>query len=186
MALEPGMHPKDYYGSFNRRMWAITFDSIVFYILYMPLMQFIEKFYPKEGYTVDLVAFQQELATKNTPMERLSYFWHTLNESGYIARFFVDSCVQMGLFFLLIAICWKLWSSTPGKMILRMKVVDAKTEASLSNKQIVLRLLGYIVSGVPLLIGYFWMSFDKRHQGWHDKIAGTVVIIKPKSAAGRP
>ena len=28
-------------------------------------------------------------------------------------------------------------------------------------------------------IGYFWVAFDKRCQGWHDKIAGTVVIFKP-------
>ena len=29
----------------------------------------------------------------------------------------------------------------------------------------------------PLLMwGFFWIAFDKRKQGWHDKLAGTVVI----------
>jgi uncharacterized RDD family membrane protein YckC len=25
-------------------------------------------------------------------------------------------------------------------------------------------------------LGFIWVAFDKRKQGWHDKIAGTVVI----------
>jgi len=27
-----------------------------------------------------------------------------------------------------------------------------------------------------LYLGYIWIIFDGQHQGWHDKIAGTVVI----------
>jgi uncharacterized RDD family membrane protein YckC len=32
------------------------------------------------------------------------------------------------------------------------------------------------VSGLALSIGFLWIEFDKKRQGWHDKLAGTYVI----------
>ena len=34
------------------------------------------------------------------------------------------------------------------------------------------------LDGIGNGLGYLWIGFDKRKQGWHDKIAGTVVIIR--------
>jgi uncharacterized RDD family membrane protein YckC len=28
------------------------------------------------------------------------------------------------------------------------------------------------------MLGFIWIAFDKRKQGWHDKLAGTVVILE--------
>jgi uncharacterized RDD family membrane protein YckC len=39
-----------------------------------------------------------------------------------------------------------------------------------------LRYVGLIISIVVLLLGVIWIAFDSRKQGWHDKIAGTVVV----------
>jgi uncharacterized RDD family membrane protein YckC len=33
-----------------------------------------------------------------------------------------------------------------------------------------------------LNLGFIWVAFDKRKQGWHDKIAGTVVIIREEQS----
>jgi uncharacterized RDD family membrane protein YckC len=41
------------------------------------------------------------------------------------------------------------------------------------------RYLGYFVSAIPLFLGLIWVGIDGRKQGWHDKLAGTVVI-RPK------
>jgi len=38
------------------------------------------------------------------------------------------------------------------------------------------RYFGYYVSGLILALGFIWIAFDKRKQGWHDKLAGTLVI----------
>ncbi len=38
------------------------------------------------------------------------------------------------------------------------------------------RYFGYYVSILPLMLGIIWVGIDKRKQGWHDKLAGTVVI----------
>ena len=65
---------------------------------------------------------------------------------------------------------------TPGKMILNLKVVDAGSGDKLSIGQAIGRYLSYIVAFLPLCLGIFWVGIDKRKQGWHDKLAGTVVI----------
>jgi uncharacterized RDD family membrane protein YckC len=41
---------------------------------------------------------------------------------------------------------------------------------------LILRFLGYFVSAFPLYLGFLWAALDRRKQGWHDKIARTIVI----------
>lgn len=76
---------------------------------------------------------------------------------------------------------WLYRQATPGKMVLSLRVVDADTGGTLSVGQSVGRYLAYYVSMIPLLLGFIWVAFDRRKQGWHDKLAGTVVI---RSKAG--
>ena len=71
---------------------------------------------------------------------------------------------------------WIYRSATPGKMLLKMKIVDAKDGGKPKTGQLVIRYLGYYVSTLPLLLGLIWVGFDARKQGWHDKLAGTVVV----------
>jgi len=54
--------------------------------------------------------------------------------------------------------------------------VDAQTGATPSAKQLVGRYFAYLVSTLPLCLGLLWIAVDKRKQGWHDKLAGTVVV----------
>ena len=71
---------------------------------------------------------------------------------------------------------WLRYFGTPGKMALRLKIVDADTGGKLSLAQAIGRYFGYFVSAIPLLLGYIWVGIDKRKQGIHDKLAGTVVV----------
>jgi uncharacterized RDD family membrane protein YckC len=65
---------------------------------------------------------------------------------------------------------------TPGKMLLGLQVYCADgTEVSFGIA--FLRSVGYFVSGI-FYLGFIWAAFDQKKQAWHDKIAGTVVIIK--------
>ncbi|HYN87368.1 MAG TPA: RDD family protein [Ardenticatenaceae bacterium] len=70
---------------------------------------------------------------------------------------------------------WTRSGQTPGKMIMDVKVV--RTDGTrLSVGQAFLRYIGYIVSGLVLALGFLWIAFDRQRQGWHDKIADTVVV----------
>ncbi|WHZ20674.1 MAG: hypothetical protein OJF55_002823 [Rhodanobacteraceae bacterium] len=71
---------------------------------------------------------------------------------------------------------WRLWQATPGKAMLSLRVVDAESGETLSVGQAVARYLCYILSMLPLCLGFIWVAFDRRKQGWHDKIAQTVVV----------
>ena len=71
---------------------------------------------------------------------------------------------------------WRYEGATPGKIAIAAKIVDAETGKPPSTARLVVRLLAYIVSALPLSLGFLWIAFDRRKQGWHDKIAGTVVI----------
>ena len=71
---------------------------------------------------------------------------------------------------------WVARQATPGKMAIGAKIVDAKTGRPASTGQLVRRYLGYYVSSIPLFLGIFWVAFDDKKQGWHDKLAGTVVV----------
>ena len=66
---------------------------------------------------------------------------------------------------------------TPGKSLMGLQVVSVQG-TPLSYGTAFLRSVGYLVSSLVFCLGFIWIGFDKRKQGWHDKIAGTVVIIR--------
>lgn len=71
---------------------------------------------------------------------------------------------------------WTKYLGTPGKMALRLKVVDANTGQAISTPKAIGRYFAYYVSALPLLLGFIWVGIDKKKQGFHDKLAGTVVV----------
>ena len=75
-----------------------------------------------------------------------------------------------------VIIFWIYRSATPGKMMMGLKVISLGEQQKLSVGQSIGRYLGYYPSMIVLFIGFFWIAFDDRKQGWHDKIANTAVI----------
>ena len=75
-----------------------------------------------------------------------------------------------------VILLWKYYQATPGKMIFKATIVDAKTGGKPTLKQWIIRYLGYFVSLLPFGLGYFWVAFDKKKQSFHDKLAKTLVI----------
>ena len=69
---------------------------------------------------------------------------------------------------------WLLAGQTPGKRVLGVRVV--RTDGKRLNFGNALRRsIGYVISGI-LFLGYLWILFDNRRQGFHDKLAGTMVV----------
>ncbi len=107
---------------------------------------------------------------------------------------------------------WLKFNATPGKLLLRLKVVDASTFEKITLKQAIKRFFALTVimilsmlvlilimrvertpqSGlliilillfvIPLSLNYIYANFDRRRQTWHDKVAGTVVVTSKSSA----
>lgn len=111
----------------------------------------------------------------------------------YSGRFFIgpsDVVINWLLPAVLTVVLWRSFQATPGKMALRLRVLDAESGCPASTGQYIGRYLGYFVSTVPLGLGFFWIAFDRRKQGRHDKLAGTVVVrnirIPSVKFRGRP
>ena len=81
---------------------------------------------------------------------------------------------------------WIARQATPGKMAVRARIVDAETGGKPSNGQLIGRYFGYVLSTIPLCLGFLWVAFDRRKQGWHDKLAGTVVVRAKKAPGPAP
>lgn len=92
-----------------------------------------------------------------------------------------DFLINYTLPFFAVVLFWFYKSATPGKMALNIKIVNASDGAKLTVGQSIGRYFAYIPAALILLIGIIWVAFDKRKQGWHDKLAKTVVIRKKKA-----
>ena len=103
---------------------------------------------------------------------------HYLVEEGGGALLLTDMLYQLLIVGAVIILFWFCRNATPGKMLLNMEIVDAKTGEKPTLLQWLLRYVGYVVAIAPLMLGFLWILWDKKRQGWHDKMAGTVVILK--------
>ena len=79
---------------------------------------------------------------------------------------------------------WRYRRATPGKMALNLTIADARTGGKPTFAKLVGRYIAYFASLLPLAFGYLWIAFDERKQGWHDKLAGTVVVRKLRHHGG--
>lgn len=139
------------YAGFWRRNWAMSLDTL----LLLPL------------------AFVLHWAT----YARSPYSWINPAPTGS-GILLVDYLVQFLAPFLITVLFWVSLGATPGKMALSVEVVDARTGGPITAGQAVIRYLGYVVSSLPLLLGFFWAAWDPKKQTWHDKMAGTVVVFR--------
>ena len=83
-------------------------------------------------------------------------------------------------FFPFIAFLWFfIWkTATPGKKLLSIQIVDASSEQLATSSQLMRRFIGYLASVAFFGLGFLFIVFDKRKQGWHDHFAKTIVIRK--------
>jgi len=68
---------------------------------------------------------------------------------------------------------WMLSGQTPGKRFLGVRVMRPDGQR-LKLRNAIWRQIGYYISTI-FFLGYIWILFDNKRQGFHDKIAGTIV-----------
>lgn len=75
--------------------------------------------------------------------------------------------------------CWLftgLKGQTLGKMLFRIRVVRANGEKVGLGWAALWEIPGRIISYIPLFLGLLWIAWDPKKQGWHDMMAGTIVV----------
>lgn len=147
------------YASFSARMMASVIDTILSSVILIPLFNIFSMFF-------DISSPTPITRQYISPEEAMAVLKGGL--PSMLFQTFVMAAAVIAF--------WIYKSATPGKMLLKMKIVDANTGACPTKMQCVVRYLGYFVSFFTLCIGFVWIYYDKRGQGFHDKIAGTVVV----------
>jgi uncharacterized RDD family membrane protein YckC len=71
---------------------------------------------------------------------------------------------------------WAWRGQTLGMMPFGLWVVRFEDGGRLDVVRAFLRYVGLIISFVVILLGVIWVAFDSRKQGWHDKLAKSLVI----------
>src|SRR6266702_3784241 len=73
-----------------------------------------------------------------------------------------DVLVQFVLPAVAAILFWRYRGATPGKMLVSARIVDAATLGAPSTGKLIGRYFAYIVSIVPIFLGFLWSAFDKR------------------------
>ena len=164
------------YTKFIPRLFATTLDLFFLSILLTPVMHVLSR-------RIFLTRFQQYFIDNNIDTSsnellaeatRTPEFANYISNSGGVISYFVIlyliHFVLMGIYFVGF---WRAFGATPGKMIMRMKIVDAEDyNRAPSTYNLVKRFVAYLTA----IIGIWSILFSKKGQSMHDKIAGTVVI----------
>lgn len=147
------------YAGFWRRMTADVLDNL----LLLPIMSLLAPtHWPTQWTVAGLIQATQQSATEDPGRQLLGFLL----------------AIAYSVFF------WVRYLGTPGKLLCHCHLVDARTLGPLTVKQSLLRNLGYLVSWGTLGLGFLWIIWDKHKQGFHDKIAGSVVLYVPRGAEG--
>jgi uncharacterized RDD family membrane protein YckC len=171
-----GVHYADIYA----RALAAAVDMFLIFFLLSNLFQLIRK---KLYEGADLTIFNA-LPTPANFLELLDVLFLAL-KIFLSSPLFSVWALEMSIQFLFIAVVMIsvqcIWHTTPGKRLLGIKIVRAETLEPVARWRYIVRFLAYIPATLPLMLGIFWASFNKQRRGWHDYIAGTVVIhTKPE------
>ena len=135
------------YGGFWLRFLALLIDTLIFEVVSAPFL---------------LLAYGRQY-----------YDWNRLDAP------LIEGPVEVLVGWIMPAVVtvlfWRWKRATPGKMLLKMEVVDGDSGETPSLLQCVVRYFGYFLGAIPCGIGLFMVAFTERKQGWHDRLANTVV-----------
>ena len=151
---EPGV-PSTYlgrYAGFVTRLVAFVIDRALTGIISMIIVLSVK-------YVVDAFAINQVLGFFDGR-------WQWAAAAGALVTLVVSVVYDIGF--------WMLAGQTPGKYLMGVRIVRTEGDR-IKLWNAVRREIGYVLSGI-LFLGYLWILFDNRRQGFHDKLAGTLVV----------
>ena len=65
---------------------------------------------------------------------------------------------------------------SPGKIAIGIKIVKTDGVSIGIGRTLLREIIGKIISTIIIFLGYIWILFDNKNQGWHDKISDTIVV----------
>ncbi len=161
------MNTSVHYAGFWVRFIASLLDT---FFLALPIAVVV--YFVSDGNWFDFAQYQQNMAYAMNANAHKALAMQPQTSLKWELIFEVSVLLVTMLF-------WKRWrGATPGKRLVKIKIVDFKTHQEIDNKQALTRSLGYIISTLPFLIGFLLVAFRKDKRALHDLLAGTVVLYE--------
>lgn len=172
---KPGPH----YAGYNERAIASTLDVMVFTVLCMKPMQAVDgmvRVAHQDQIRLEVFAELQKQAVGTDYLTQTKLALQAFQQSGMMEVFFISNTLSLLMVILSYVVCLQLFKTSPGKWLMGVKLTKADNETFPNFFQLLLRYLFSIISCLPLMLGFLWMSFDKQSRTWHDMVANTRVI----------
>ncbi|MBI4854759.1 MAG: RDD family protein [Acidobacteria bacterium] len=67
---------------------------------------------------------------------------------------------------------------TLGKWLIGIRIISLNQTRAKTSQIVIRHLFGYPIALIPFALGLLWLIWDPKQQGWHDKLAKTLVIKK--------
>ena len=153
----------------------MTIDITIVAIVLLPIMDFFKNYIFLYVFQDFLTSQSIDASDSNSIMQaiRTPEFANYITTSisiTYVSILFAINSIFLGAYFIIL---WYKFGTTPGKILMRMKIVDADDYTKKpSLKNCIKRFLGYITA----IIGIFFIIFTEKKTAIHDKIANTIVI----------
>ncbi len=172
-SLNPANQKPVAYASLNRRVIALSVDITLATIILIPFSGVLSYLIYGDQ-TVDVV-FQRIVAERGSMQISALDILSKLYQANVVQKFFLLQFLGFILVGFLFVGSWVKMGTTPGKWIAECKILNEKTLSEPSKLQYFMRYLAFVPSNV---IGFFLLEWDKKNRAWHDRMVGTVVVVK--------
>lgn len=173
----PSASPQGYlYAGLERRMMAAILDAALIAMVLTPFNDLIMHY-----------AYGNLRAAPPLPVTGPGEWraqWQAVIDTGILQGLGRLAQIQFTIFCLYSFAFWHFYGATPGKLLMRLRVINEATGEKISDRQALVRLFAYLAAAAPLLLGFFAIEWNRKRQGWHDKIARTAVVILPFKSIG--
>lgn len=164
---EPGPAPGVRFAGHGVRLVAYIIDGFIVSLVYLLIfIAFAWAFLAKGGFSAISELTPDDFRSGNIPAGMVALF------SGLAIMSLVGLLVTLVYF----PYFWARSGQTLGMRPFGLYVVRDSDGGRISTGQAILRLIGIYVAVLPFYVGLIWIFIDPRRRGWHDLIAGTVVI----------
>ena len=162
------------YSDFITRLFAMTLDLFFLAQLMRPISGLAWEYIFLYSFKTFLLERNINLSQVEDILSVIPFREFMAYDSGgaffrYVALYLTFNFLLSGIYFVG---CWCYFGTTPGKMLLHLKIVTAENYAKPSVGAFIKRFLSYPITA----IGFWSMLLSDKKLGLHDKIAGTVVI----------
>lgn len=142
------------------RVFAFTLDTFILLMVTSPIIKWINLY---------LLNLNNINIPNINPQLQLQELIFSTNYLTFLIESTVTNILMLFAYFVGM---WIKFDTTPGKFMIRAKIIDAKNLGKPSATQYIKRFLGYSLGFFSLIT----ISFSKEQRGIHDKIANTVVV----------